>query len=226
MPKSKRNKVVHLTSTKSKGYDGKVGLVEKVRASVDAFKTIYVFGVANFRTVHMKEVRQELGRDTRLFFGKNKVLRVALGRTAEEACIEGIEKVSKALSGNVGLLFTNASCQKVEAFFRDFERDDFARSGFKATEKVTMKKGRVEWAAHSMLEQLRKLRLPVIINKGIIELERDYTVCKEGEQLSPEAAQVIKLCGIQMAKFKVTLMYRFRDGEFTPLVSSSPDMEE
>ena len=68
-----------------------------------------------------------------------------------------------------------------------------------------------------MLEQLRALHLPVVIKKGIIELERAHCVCKEGDVLSPEAAQVLKLWGIQMATFHVELTHRFRDGEFTSL---------
>ena len=72
MPKSKRNKVVHLTRTKSKGRAGKESLVDQVQGAIDEHKTLYVFQVSNMRTVHMKEVRAELGKGTRLFFGKNR----------------------------------------------------------------------------------------------------------------------------------------------------------
>ena len=113
MPKSKRNKVVHLTRTKSKGRAGKESLVDQVQGAIDEHKTLYVFQVSNMRTVHMKEVRAELGK-TRGCFGKNKVVRIALGRTREEAYVENIEKVSNVLSGNVGLLFTNESPSKMK----------------------------------------------------------------------------------------------------------------
>lgn len=43
MPKSKRNKVVHLTKTVSKGRRGKSANIDKLQALCDKYKTIYLF---------------------------------------------------------------------------------------------------------------------------------------------------------------------------------------
>ena len=50
MPKSKRNKVVNLTKTKSKGRDGKEELVEKVQECVEKYENAFVVNFENMRS--------------------------------------------------------------------------------------------------------------------------------------------------------------------------------
>eukprot|EP01052_Picozoa_sp_SAG31_P031796 SAG31_NODE_3411_length_4305_cov_2.870185_5_plen_71_part_00 len=60
-----------------------------------------------------------------------------------------------------------------------------------------------------------KLALPVKLVRGVIELVEDVQLCKAGEPLSAEHAQVAKLLGEQMATFKPELCCRRKsDGEF------------
>jgi mRNA turnover protein 4 len=44
---------------------------------------------------------------------------------------------------------------------------------------------------NNMEPHLRKLGLPTELIQGIVHLRSDYTVCKEGEALSPEQAQIL-----------------------------------
>ena len=43
----------------------------------------------------------------RLFFGKNKVMALALGNSPQTEIMEGLHKLSKKLVNDVGVLFTN-----------------------------------------------------------------------------------------------------------------------
>lgn len=45
--------------------------------------------------------------------------------------------------------------------------------------------------AHSMEPHLRKLGMPTRLNKGVIELDRNYVVCREGVVLTPEQAKIL-----------------------------------
>lgn len=49
----------------------------------------------------------------RFFFGKNKVMALALGRTAEDEFKDDLHKLSKHLRGQTGLLFTNKTKEDV-----------------------------------------------------------------------------------------------------------------
>lgn len=49
----------------------------------------------------------------RFCFGKNKVVKVALGRTAEDEVADEIRRIGDTLSGSKGLLFTNETEKEV-----------------------------------------------------------------------------------------------------------------
>mmetsp|Transcript_6094 Transcript_6094/g.10837 ORF Transcript_6094/g.10837 Transcript_6094/m.10837 type:complete len:236 (+) Transcript_6094:108-815(+) len=229
MPKSKRSRVVHLTQTQSRGRGRKSDLMDTVHQACDDFKQVYVFSCENMRSEPLKRLRADMD-DTRFIYGKNKVVCVALGKTKEEAYLPGLEKLAQVLKGDVGLIFTNEKPSVFEKKIKSFTETDFARAGFKATEDIKATAGPLENQPSSMYEPLRKMQLPVKLNKGVIELENDHWLCRKGDVLSPEQAQALKFFGYKLATFSIRLEYRWRGGELTELAgkrtSETGDMEE
>ncbi|KAG0234692.1 mRNA turnover and ribosome assembly protein [Actinomortierella wolfii] len=216
MPKSKRNRIVPLTQTEKKGRAGKDALFEQIRESVDNYKYIWIFSVANMRNNYLKNVRADW-KHSRFFFGRTKVMAKALGTTPEDEYQDGLSKFASQLVGDVGLLFTNSSPEEVKEYFANFRESDYARSGVVATQEYVVPAGPVyrgeDPFPHNMEPQLRLLGMPTILKNGIVTLTNDYRVCKEGETLSPAQAQLLKLFYVQMADFHVDLKSYFHNGE-------------
>jgi 5S rRNA maturation endonuclease (ribonuclease M5) len=59
MPKSKRQKVVHLTKTDKKGKELSQKLFANVQEAADKFEHVFVFAVENMRNSYLKAVRAE-----------------------------------------------------------------------------------------------------------------------------------------------------------------------
>ncbi|KAM4876536.1 mRNA turnover protein 4 homolog [Thomomys bottae] len=171
-------------------------------------------------------------KHSRMFFGKNKVMMVALGRSPSDEYKDNLHQVSKKLRGEVGLLFTNRTKDGVNEWFKEYTQMDLARAGNKAAFTVSLAPGPLEQFPHSMDPQLRQLGLPTALKKGVVTLLSDYEVCKEGDVLTPEQARVLKLFGYEMAEFKVTIKYMWdaHSGRFQPmeddLPESAPESEE
>ncbi|CAH2318377.1 mRNA turnover 4 homolog [Pelobates cultripes] len=176
------------------------------------------------RNNKLKDVRNAW-KHSRLFFGKNKVMMVALGKGPCDEYKDNLHKLSKCLKGEVGVLFTNRTAQEVKEWFDQFKETDFSRAGNKATHDVVLDVGPLEQFPHSMEPQLRQLGLPTALKKGVITLLSDYEVCKEGDVLTPEQARILKLFGYQMAEFKVTLKAKWiaETGEFQRFVEERDD---
>ncbi|XP_039265939.1 mRNA turnover protein 4 homolog [Styela clava] len=206
MPKSKRDKRVSLTKTRKKGLEGKQNLVEEVRKCVDMYERIFVFSVHNMRNSKLKDVRNAW-KHSRFFFGKNKVMMLALGKESGDEYMENIHNISKKLTGEVGILFTSKTKKEVEEWFSSFGEHDFAKSGFKADSTVVLEEGPLNQFSHAIEPHLRKLGLPVALKKGVVTMLEQHKVCKEGEVLSPEQANILKLLKIMMAEFKIQLCY-------------------
>ncbi|XP_063798205.1 mRNA turnover protein 4 homolog [Pseudophryne corroboree] len=218
MPKSKRDKKVSLTKTAKKGLQVKQNLIEELRKCVDTYKYLFVLSVENMRNNKLKDVRSAW-KHSRLFFGKNKVMILALGKGPCDEYKDNLHKLSKCLKGEVGLLFTNRSEKEVKEWFNQFKETDFARAGNKATFGVVLDEGPLEQFTHSMEPQLRQLGLPTTLKKGVVTLLSDYEVCKDGDTLTPEQARILKLFGYQMAEFKVLIksMWEAETGAFQKL---------
>ncbi|XP_053136587.1 mRNA turnover protein 4 homolog [Hemicordylus capensis] len=227
MPKSKRDKKVSLTKTTKKGLEVKQNLIGELRKCVDTYKRLFIFSFTNVRNNRLKDIRNAW-KHSRIFFGKNKVMMVALGRSPTDEYKDNLHQVSKHLRGEVGLLFTSRTKDEVLDWFSKFKESDFARAGNKATLTVGLDMGPLEQFPHSMEPQLRQLGLPTALKKGVVTLISDYEVCKEGDVLTPEQARILKLFGYKMADFKVTIrsVWHAETGDFEQLVEGTKDSAE
>ncbi|KAA8593291.1 hypothetical protein FQN60_009407 [Etheostoma spectabile] len=128
MPKSKRDKKISLTKTAKKGLESKQKLIEELRKCVDTYRNLFIFSVANMRNNKLKDIRTAW-KHSRFFFGKNKVMVVALGKGETDEYKDNLHKVTKYLRGEVGVLFTNKTKDEVQEYFSHFKELDYARSG-------------------------------------------------------------------------------------------------
>ncbi|KFZ11817.1 hypothetical protein V501_04558 [Pseudogymnoascus sp. VKM F-4519 (FW-2642)] len=217
MPKSKRAKVVHLTQVDKKGKELTLKLFANVQESIDKYQYIFVFSVDNMRNTYLKKVRADLS-DSRLFFGKTKVMAKALGSTPETAYQTNTHLLAPYLAGNVGLLFTDRSPEDVSAHFAANTPTDFARAGTRATRRFAIPEGIVyslggEVAAesdvpmaHGLEPELRRLNVPTSLSKGKITLQNEYEVCREGQVLDSRQTRLLKLFGVATAEFRVRVV--------------------
>lgn len=202
MPKSKRDKKISLTKTSKKGLVLKQQIVEDVRNCVEKYAHIFLLSVHNMRNSKLKAIRAEW-KDSRFFFGKNKVIALALGKSAENEIAQGLSKLSSALTGQCGLLFTNRTKKDVLKWMDEYQEMDYARSGFIAQETITLPEGPMPEFSHSIEPHLRQLGMPTALQKGVVTLIKEYTVCKAGQQLTPEQARILKLLDKPLATFKL-----------------------
>eukprot|EP00758_Cryptobia_borreli_P014751 Tbor_TRINITY_DN5953_c1_g2::TRINITY_DN5953_c1_g2_i1::g.18505::m.18505/K14815/MRT4; mRNA turnover protein 4 len=212
MPKSRRAKVVPLTQTKAKNKEHKDELITKIRAASEEFSHIYTVSIQNVRTNILQQIREERREDSRLFLGNNKLMMIALGRDEETSIKPNTYKLSKFLTGLSGLFFTNLSKKEVKEYFFQIGEQVYARTGQIATTKLTLKPGPLIQFPHNMFEYLTKLGLPLKLDKGVIMLLQETTVCDVGDTLSAEAASILKLFGLMTVEFKLHLTAHWNNG--------------
>ncbi len=207
MPISKRDRVIHTSKVKKHEKSVKAEQIESVRDAVAESKYVYVVEVSNDRNRMLKEVRDEL-KPGKLFYSKNKLIQVAIGYTPETECAERIHKLATHLKGHCGLICTNHNIDELRSFLATHESVEFARTGDVATETVSLEAGFDSLAnySHSMEVQFRKLGLPTMLYDGKVKMLADHVVCKEGEELTADQAQLLKLLRIQMGKFNMKLV--------------------
>lgn len=197
---------MRLTKTKSKGLEGKSTIISKLKKAVEEYKYIYVFEIENPRNNLLKDVREEW-KHSQFFMGKNNILQLALGKTPEEEQATGLSNLAEKLRGQRGLLLTDQAKEETVKWFKKHRVNEYARSGFKATETVKLDAGPLPQFSHALEPHLRQLGLPTSLSKGIVTLVKDHTVCEEGNILTPEQCRILKLLENQMASFRIVLKF-------------------
>jgi mRNA turnover protein 4 len=207
---------VSLTKVKQDRRALKRDLASNVQETVDRFTSAYVFSYENMRSAKFKDIRGAWA-DSRFFLGKNRVMQLALGDNEASEYKPGLSQLAGDLHGNVGLLFTSRPHAAVTKYFAEYAEEDYARSGFTATETVVIPPGRMEEMPHTMADTLRKLGMPVRLDKGVVVNGGEFTVCREGEPITPEQGRLLKIFGKPLAVFKITLHSWWHDGKYESL---------
>merc|ERR1719480_292508 len=120
-------------------------------------------------------------------------MRAALGTKPSNACQEGIEKLAQKLEGQCCILFTDRTPEEVNEMIEKYRPMDFARTGQDATKTVQLDEGYEALAhlPHSIEAHLRQLGMPTRLWEAKIRLVCAYTVCKEGQSLTSDQAQIL-----------------------------------
>ena len=150
------------------------------------------------------------------------MLKVALGHSEADEYKTNLSALAGDIQGNSALLFTKLDKEEVEKVVNSFEFMDYARAGAEATEDFDLPAGPVlqygEPIAHTLEPTLRKHGMPTKLNKGVVELVSDYTICTEGSILNPDQAALLRIFGVMMAKFTMQLVAKWQDDEYTRLL--------
>ena len=214
---SSKTKTVHLTQTEKRATrDHKSKYIQQVRDALDNHDAVYLFNYENMRSNKFKDVRLEFRNDSRIFLGKNKLLQIALGRTPEEEYSDNLRHVAERIvGGSVGLLMTSKPDNEVQGYFESLSEPDYARAGARSVAEVTVTEDKMSKFPVSMMEQLRKLGMPVEIKKGKVVFrdgQEKYRLCKKDEVLSAEQCKLLKHFEIKLVNFEVKLLCRWSDG--------------
>jgi mRNA turnover protein 4 len=108
-------------------------------------------------------------------------------------------------------VFTDLTKADLDAAMAKYEVSDYARTGTVATDTILIESGPVHGPhgglmEHTMEPTLRKNGMPTKLNRGVIELLADHTLCREGDHVSPQGAILLRLFGHELATFKLDLL--------------------
>lgn len=208
MPKSKREKEVSLTKVKKKTKSSKANLLEEIRACVIGYNNLFLIRNVNLRSSFLNKVRKDFSPLSRIFFGKNHLMSVALGKTKADEIQVDLHKISNIIKGECLLMFTNEMTENVKRYFAEFSEESYARAGSIAEKTVKLPDGPLD-VPGSLEPQLRSLGMPIKLENGVVHLVKKFRICKHGDVLTSEQSRILKLFNFKISVSTLELIARW-----------------
>jgi mRNA turnover protein 4 len=181
-------------------------LITKIHDSLAAYPNVYIVSVQNMRNKHQKLLRLSLAQSSLFLFGRNRIMAIALGTSAESEPVTGTHVLAPHLAGQVGIVFSSLTRAELTHALDGAKTQDYARAGANATKTVVVPAGPVVDSngiafPHSMEPQLRKLGLPCRLDVGVVTLTAPWVLCREGVKLTFDQAHLLRHMKVCNAKF-------------------------
>jgi mRNA turnover protein 4 len=156
-------------------------------------------------------------RQQRIYFGKTKLLARALGLTPADALLPGLDRLAPHARAGLGLIMTARAPGEVLSHFSAYSAPDYARAGATAPRRFALPRGRLFSRAGEVAEEedvaveasaeaaLRRLGVPVAMDRGEVVLADEYVVCEEGQVLDGRQTALLKMFGVTMVDFRVAI---------------------
>lgn len=239
MPRSKRNRQITLSKVKkTPARERKDELIEKIQEAATTHDCCFLVKVSNQKNNFLKEIRAFFGTKGRLFLGKNNLTKLALGINKESELEDGLSELAVRISGEVGILFVKkgnfgddkdfSTEQKVQELIASnplFTRQAAMRSGEQAQSTIKLPAGVLPQFNGAMMDHLLSLGMPVRKDDGVLTLLSDFVVCTEGEAVTVDQCQILKLLGRLESEFRMeTMCYWCKTtGKTTIVEEDEPD---
>ncbi|RLF47577.1 MAG: 50S ribosomal protein L10 [Thermoplasmata archaeon] len=183
--------------------------VEELKKIIQSYPVVGIVGIRGIPAPQMQEMRAKLR-------GK-MVLRVSKNSLIERALDNGTKELKKYIDGEVGIIAANMNPFKLYRELEKLRMKAPAKGGEIAPEDIVIKKGDTPFKPGPIVGELQKAGIPAAIREGKVVIEKDVTLVKKGEKISPELAKILNRLEIKPIEIGLKVHALFEDGIiFTP----------
>ena len=153
---------------------------------------------------------------------KNTLMRISM----EEAGKEGTQEFIDTVSGPNVFLFTNGNPFKIAMELDANKVKVFAKAGDIAMNDITMQAGNTGLSPGPLIGSFGVLGVRTRIEAGNIWVAQDTVVCKKGEEIRDELADLLTRMGIRASEMGLSIKAVWEKGEVIPGEALVLDLSE
>jgi large subunit ribosomal protein LP0 len=183
----------------------KQAYAEKLNRLLDSYERILFVGVDNVRSEMLHQVRKDLRGKAELLMGKNTLQRRILTDRGDATIKEKLLDAG-ILTGNRGMLFTNASLQEITEVLKRHRIQAPARVGAVAPCDVIVPAGNTGMEP-TQTSFFQALGIQTKISKGTVEITADKKVLSTGEKVDSSCAALLQKLNISPFFYECEVQY-------------------
>ena len=188
---------------------------ETVQETVELISQYEIIAAADLNKVSsamLQDMRKQLRGRHQFKVVKNTLMRISM----EQAGKEGTHEFIDTVSGPNVFLFTNGNPYKVAMELNANKVKVFAKAGDIAMHDITLSAGNTGLSPGPLIGKFGVLGVRTRIEAGNIWVALDSTVCKKGEAISEDLADLLQRMGVRASEMGLSIKAVYEKGEIIP----------
>ncbi len=185
---------------------------ETVQETVELINQYEIIAAADLNKVTsamLQDMRKQLRGKHQFKVVKNTLMRISM----EQAGKEGTHEFIDTVSGPNVFLFTNGNPFKVAMELNANKVKVFAKAGDIAMNDIVLSAGNTGLSPGPLIGKFGVLGVRTRIEAGNIWVAQDATVCKKGESISEDLADLLQRMGVRASEMGLSIKAVYEKGE-------------
>lgn len=187
-----------MAQTSKKTKESKITQDNQIADLKSKYKTLLVVEFPNARSSFIQKLRDDIHNDSKILFGKKKILAKSLAKN----------NIKLNVTGDSCLIFTNK--MDIAEYLNKIDIKSFLRTNDISAYEFVLNSGIIKIDNKDinvdMGTKLRDLGLPCEIKNGKVWLNNDYVVIKKDEKVNDKQAKILKMFGLEYACLSVKII--------------------
>ena len=200
--------------------------VEELINVIREYPVIALVDVAGVPAYPLSKMREKLRGKAHLRVSRNTLIELALKRAAQELEKQDLEKLIEYTQGGAGILATDINPFKLYKLLEESKTPAPAKAGAVVPHEVIIPAGPTSLAPGPLVGEMQSLGIPARIEKGKVNIQKDYTALKAGDVITDQMARILNALGIEPLEVGLNLLAAYEDGiVYTPEVLAIDENE-
>jgi len=196
--------------------------VEEIKKLLSQYKVVGIASLEKVRAAQLQELKQKLQKEVYMRVFKNTLVK----RAIEELEDPKLKKLEEYLTGANIFLFTNMNPFKLSLLLEKNKVKAVAKAGDKAVSDIIVPAGNTGLPPGPVISQFSAVGIPTRIESGSVWINKDTLVCKKGEVISLQLANILSKLGIKAVEIGLTLKVVYDDGQIITEEDLAIDLDE
>ncbi|MHB1492827.1 MAG: 50S ribosomal protein L10 [Thermoplasmataceae archaeon] len=186
----------------------KVELVDQAKTEIEKSPVTAIVSIKGIRNKQLQQIRRSLKGKAKL-----RVMRGTLvEKTLDKINKEHIKGLKGYLSGQIALITTELTPQKLYGSLERSKQKAAARGGETASEDIIIEAKETSFPPGPMISEFQKVGLQTAIEKGKIVIKKEAVFVKKGEKISREKAKILEKLEIHPITVGLDVISAYYDG--------------
>jgi len=183
--------------------------VKDIIRLVNEYPILGVVDMENLPALQLQRIKQKLGSMIELKMSRRRLIKRALEEIKDKP---NMDKVIESMRGMPAILFTKENPFKIYKTLAQNKSQAPAKPGQTAPNDIIIPAGPTQFTPGPIISELAQQGIKTKVEDGKLVVESDVTLVKEGDQITPEQADLLTRFGIEPMEVGMNIVIIYENG--------------